>query len=448
MTDRDPGSVEPAAGLGSVPSIAASAVVSLSQADRAILALEGPTIAGHTCKVIRLGPPALSVAGLVATVAARLARAPSLTWRLAGPVEAPYWEPDPTFDLHAHIGSAASERADSDRGVGAIPGVVDERELRREVARLFAQRLDRDRPLWRMDLIGPLADGDSVIVWKVHHAFADGSTLMRLAQDVLWDPLPDHEPPHARPTSGAASWRHHHAEVIWRELFPGLRPSPFDARIGYQRAVAFASTSLSGLHDAAHSLAAATVNDAVLAVLAGALRRWLEHRHGPLRDVRVKVPVSLHHGDRPQGNDDSYFCVPLPVGEPDLRRRLTAIQAGTALRKTQHDAQELDELLARLGRAGPGLRRWAQRLETSPRTFALNISNVRGPRLPVAVGGIPVRSLHSLVELAPRHALRVAVVSLADTLCFGLLADPDVIDDLAVLASAVEQEATALTTAR
>jgi hypothetical protein len=449
MVDRDSGyDGEHTARPASVPGTAAPGVVLLSQADRAILALEGPAIAGHTCKVIRLGPPAVSVAALAAAVAARLALAPSLTWRLAGPVEAPHWAPDPTFDLHAHIGSASPAPAESSRGAGASSEILGEGELCREVARLFTQRLDRDHPLWRMDLIGPLADGDTVIVWKVHHAFADGATLMHLADEVLWDPSPEHRPDPTRAGPATASRRHHHAEVIWRELLPGLRPSPFDAPIGHQRAVAFATTSLSSLHDAAHALAGATVNDAVLAVLAGALRRWLEHRHGQLRDIRVKVPVSLHHGDRPQGNDDSYFCLPLPVGEPDPRRRLTAIQAATTLRKTQHDAQELDELLARLGRASPGLRRWTQRWQSSPRTFAVNVSNVPGPRQPVTVAGAPVRSMHSLAELAPRHALRVAVVSLADTLCYGLLADPDVIDDLDVLATTIEQEATALTTAR
>src|SRR5689334_8011890 len=106
MADRDPRSDrDPTTSPGSVSNTTASAVIPLSQADRAILALEGPTIAGHTCKVIRLGPPALSVAALAATLAARLARAPSLTWRLGGPVEAPQWVPDPTFDLGAHIGS-------------------------------------------------------------------------------------------------------------------------------------------------------------------------------------------------------------------------------------------------------------------------------------------------------------------------------------------------------
>jgi uncharacterized protein DUF1298/wax ester synthase-like acyl-CoA acyltransferase family protein len=411
---------------------AGSPTVPLSQADRAILAMEGPTIAGHTCKVIRLGPGAPSPVALTEAIAARLPLAPALTWKLAGPPEAPVWQPDPTFDLHAHIA-----RLDS-----AIR--PDDAVMHREVARLFLHRLDRGRPLWRIDLVGPLADGDTVLVWKVHHALADGATLMALARDVLWDPHPEARSPGRHPHPDASPQRHHHAGVIHRELFPGLRTSPFDARIGHRRAVAFATTPLSTLHDAARSLAGATVNDAVLAVIAGALRRWLQHRHGALRDVRVKVPVSLHHEGQPQGNSDSYFCLPLPVGEPDPGKRLHAIHAATAMRKSQHDAQELDELLERLSQAAPGLRQWAQRLQTSPRTFALNVSNVPGPPHPVSVLGAPVRSMHSLVELAPRHALRVAVTSVADTLCYGLLADPDVIADLDVLSAGIQEEATAL----
>jgi len=158
----------------------------------------------------------------------------------------------------------------------------------------------------------------------------------------------------------------------------------------------------------------------------------------------VKVPVSLHHETQPQGNNDSYFCLALPVGEPDPRKRLQSIRAATAVRKTHHDAQDLDELLQRLSHAAPGLQRRAQRLQTSPRTFALNVSNVPGPPRPVSVLGAPVRSMHPLAELAPRHALRVAIVSVADTLCYGLLADPDVIADLDVLAIAIEREATAI----
>ena len=80
-----------------------SAPIPLSPADRAILAMEGPTIAGHTCKVIRVGTPGPSVAALAAAVAARLPLAPALTWKLAGPPDAACWRADPAVDLKAHI---------------------------------------------------------------------------------------------------------------------------------------------------------------------------------------------------------------------------------------------------------------------------------------------------------------------------------------------------------
>jgi hypothetical protein len=94
--------------------------VPLSQADRAILALEGPTIAGHTCKVIRLGSPAPSSATLIEAVAARLPLAPALTWKLAGPSEAAYWHPDPAFDLHAHISRHPGPVPDDDALNGEV----------------------------------------------------------------------------------------------------------------------------------------------------------------------------------------------------------------------------------------------------------------------------------------------------------------------------------------
>ena len=153
-----------------------SAPIPLSLADRAILAMEGPTIAGHTCKVIRVGTPAPSAAALAAAVAARLPLAPALTWTLAGPPDAACWRADPAVDLQAHIAQVACDSRPDDAALG------------REVARLFSQRLDRARPLWRIDVIGPLAGGDTVLVWKVHHALADGTTLMALARDVLFDP--------------------------------------------------------------------------------------------------------------------------------------------------------------------------------------------------------------------------------------------------------------------
>ncbi|WP_433559787.1 wax ester/triacylglycerol synthase domain-containing protein [Pseudonocardia xinjiangensis] len=410
--------------------------VPLTAEDRAILALEGPTVVGHTCKVIRLGPGEATAAGLRAAVGRRLAGAPRLTWRLGGPPDRPEWHVDPAFDVRDHIAEARSTAE------------LDDVALGNEVARLFEQHLDRRRPLWRMDLLGPLAGGGTALVWRLHHALADGTTAMRLARTVLWDSQAD-GPPGARPAPPAARTqavddarrRHHLAGFLEREFLPSTRRSPFDLPIGPDRGVAFAMTALGRLRASARTLAGATVNDAVLAVMAGALRTWIVHRHGPLHPVRVRVPVSLHNEREPTGNRDSYFCVSLPLDEPDPVARLVAVRRETALRKSRHDAQEMAELLDRLGRASPRLRRWCSELQAAPRAFALNVSNVPGPRQQVSVLGVDVETIHSIAEVGERHALRAAVVSVGDRLCFGLCADRGVIGDLDVLAAAIEQEA-------
>jgi diacylglycerol O-acyltransferase len=188
----------------------------------------------------------------------------------------------------------------------------------------------------------------------------------------------------------------------------------------------------------------------VLTVVAGGLRRWLEAQHGHLGAVRVKVPVSLHtqapadgrRGDEP-GNRDSFFCLDLPLGSADPLERLSAIRRATRVRKEGHDAQQLDALIQRLERA-PRLAHFAERVLTHPRSFALTVSNVPGPPRPVAVLGERVQALFTLAEIREQHALRVAVVSLADTLNFGLVADPTLLPDVDQLARAIEAEAAAL----
>jgi hypothetical protein len=137
--------------------------------------------------------------------------------------------------------------------------------------------------------------------------------------------------------------------------------------------------------------------------------------------------------------------VALPLGEADPIARLRAVHAATSLRKDDHDAETMDALLRDLGRVSPGLGRLVHRIEESPRRFAVNVSNVPGPRGAVSVLGAPVRALHSIAEIGERHALRVAVVSLGSTLCFGFCADPGIVDDVQAMADGVEAEASVLT---
>jgi hypothetical protein len=398
--------------------------IALSDADRVILDLESAAVAGHTCKVVLLGTGAPTVGRLRASIAERLAAVPAMTRRLGGPADRPTWVDDERFDIAAHV-------------VAAEPGGP----LRTQVARLFAERLDRSRPLWRIDVVRR-PEGDA-LVWRLHHALADGTVAMRFADAMLWDVEPGAAagPAHAAPAEDARR-RLRLAAFVRHEV--ALGRSPFDGTIGTAREVAFARAPLRELHDAAKRLANATVNDAVLTAVAGGLRAWIRRHHGHLGTVRVKIPVSLHHPGDDDGNRDSFFTVALPLGEPDAVARLAAVRAATAVRKADHDAETLDVMMRDLARVSPQLEHFCRRLEASPRTFALNVSNVPGPPRAVAVHGTPVEAVYSIAEIGERHALRIAVVSLSGTLHFGFCCDPAIVGDIDVLAQGVEAEAAAL----
>ena len=418
----------------------------LSQEDLTILALENQTVAGHACKVVVLRA-ALDLGLLRSSIAGRLDRAPELCLRLGEVDGEPSWVPAPRLDVRAHVVELAQA------------GVADEAGFRAMVAGIFEQRLDRSRPLWRIDVVPRLPGGGSALIWRLHHALADGSTAMRMASTVLWDEQPGAEPrarePGQPPPAPLAE------DPVAHDRLPGLRAaareaprpwlrSPFNGHIDARRAVAFTAAELDGLRRAAGAVDGATVNDAVLTVVAGGLRRWLEARHGHLGTIRVKVPVSLHDlppapGDDAgqPGNRDSFFCVDLPLGSADPLERLAAIRRATRIRKQDHDAQHLDAMLRQLART-PRLSQFVQHVLAHPRSFALNVSNVRGPRQPVQILGVPVDALYSLAEIREHHALRVAVVSLAGAMHFGLVADPTLLADVDHLASDMHAEAAAL----
>ena len=416
------------------------AAIPLSAEDCAILDLESGAVVGHTCKVVLLGAPAPGLEALRDSITRRIDAAPPLRWRLSGTAQQPAWVEEDRVDVRAHVVAADEVRTG--------------RELRERVARLFAERLDRERPLWRLDVVphapetsGP---GGAALVWRIHHALADGTTAMRFADAVLWDAdgQPADGPRRARHTAAADQDRRRArlAAFLRHEVALGAGRSPFDARIGSGREVAFANTPLRPLHDVAKRLCGATVNDAVLATVAGSLRTWLEHHHGRLGGVRVKVPVSLHHGDD-EGNRDSFFTLELPLGEPDPVARLSAIHRATAERKANHDAETLDRLMRELAVASPGLERFCRELEASPRTFALSVSNVPGPGGALTVVGAPVEAVYSIAEIGERHALRIAVLSASGNLRFGFCSDPEIVHDLDRLARGVEAEVEALHTA-
>jgi diacylglycerol O-acyltransferase / wax synthase len=444
----------------------------LTDEDVRILARERGEVRGHICKMLVIDGEH-DADELRAHVAPRLARVPRLRDCL---VEAPLgiappaWLPQERFALDRHIrdGARAASWA----------------QLEHAVAALMEERLDRDLPLWSIDVVA-LDGGRSAIVLRLHHCMADGAAAMQMVGALLLDqneraraataggdrespPGPAVDRRHAALLLDALRWRAgwvvrggrarggsaaHGARrrserlaAVRRNLAWEGRPSPLARPAGPRRVVAFSSFALDEVKTIAHSAPErATVNDVVLAAVAGGLHRWLIHIGAEAHDLRVKVPVSLHHqGEVDEANRDSLMVVHLPLEEPDPVARLLAIVAETRDRKAAHDADELDAFFNDLGRFSRSLERLAERWAMSPRVFALNVSNVPGPQGKLTVMGSPLHAVYSVAEIAERHLLRVAVVSAGGRLSFGLCADADAVERLDLVTDGIAEELRAL----
>jgi len=400
----------------------------LSPADARILALESDTVRGHALKLLVLEPgDVLDLETVRASVAERLAAFPRGRQVVVDDGEGPAWADAGDVDVARHV-----RRHPAD----------DPAALRAVVGRLMSEPLDRSLPLWTIDLVGPLADGREAIAVRLHHALADGLTAVRFLESVVFEPhdAPAHavgiRDPDARPTRWS-EWERMPLTLA-RELgHPGSR-SPFDRPISARRALAFVDVPLAEARAVgAARREHATVNDVLLAVIAGALRRrLLDHGHAPR--MNAQVPVSLHERGEDaaaSGNRDSFIDLDLHLHEPDDLRRLDLLSAQTRERKRGHDARSLDELFHALAAAGPvGV--LARGLADDPREFALAISNVPGPRVAVAVAGRRVAHVYTSSEPGPRHALRVAAISNDRWLGVGFCVDPLAVPDVELLADA------------
>jgi WS/DGAT/MGAT family acyltransferase len=413
----------------------------LSVDDAQILRLESPVIKGHTGKVLIVAPDSdgrrLSVPQLRERFSERMGAFPRLSQRVLEPrlrLGRPGWIDADQVDLDWHV---------------AEPGHADplsDEELRAAIGELLSERLDHTRPLWRLDVL-PLTGNRAAIVGRIHHAMADGVSSIKLVAGLLWDRDVETPNPHAaaatpgsvkaeppKPAAGATEERIlvRLPSALWRELRPG-RDTTLDQHIGPSREVAWTSFPLERLKRIGHNAPeGATVNDVVLAVVAGALRRWLPQAGGIAQDVRVQCPVCLHAREEEKGelgNRDSFMNVDLPIAEPDPQERLRLINSETRQRKLDHDADALYAFFHALSRFRP-LYKGVTRLTAGPREFALSVSNVPGPRERAVILGHAVEQFCSFAEPADRHALRISVVSLEGELAFGLCSDPEAISKL------------------
>lgn len=432
----------------------------LTEADEHILELEHGSVVGHWCKVVMIDGR-LDTARVRRVVGERIGAVRRLRQRLEFLPRGfgrPVWVDDPDFDLTWHVAS-----------VGTV-APLDSAQLRDVIASRMQERLDRSRPLWRLE-VAPLQDGGTALLWRAHHCMADGFTAMRMGSQLIWDDAAGAAGTSsertassgtrsalltaaaldrgaaavrearslARDLTGVRHWREGLSQIgavaasARRELTAAPIASCFDGPLGRRRAVAWRVLPLSSVHDAAKRVGTSvTLNDAVVALVASGVASWLAEQGRASQPLRVRIPVSLHgQGDAGEANRDSFIDVDVSLDGTDVVARLRHINAQTKARKAAHDAEHMDRLVRAMAALPFGEHLVA--MSDGAQHFSLCISNVVGPRQPIAVDGVPVKALHSFVEVAEHHDVRASVISCADRLSLTLCADSDRVDPEAVM---------------
>lgn len=385
----------------------------------------------------------------------------------------PLWVDAATVDLDRHL------RVVPLLGGSGRPALLAAAE------HVLAVPMDLSRPLWDLTLLPGLAGGGVGMVLRLHHAVADGVAAVRLLKSVFDGPAQREAEPVRRqrvvlpaPTGrqlAADAWRCRRAALarvpemrvhlassraLVSQLATITRPQYQPARtslsrpVGHGRRVAALRLPLRPLRDVAHECGG-TVNDAVLAVVAGAIRTVLEARGEPVDvTLRASVPVSLRVpaagtdagsggnglGNNGLGNKLGLMLAPLPLAERDPRRRLELIAAATRQEKPRaRRAGALAVMGTTLGirLARPLLRR--QRL------VSLFLTNVPGPDSPLWLGGARLLEAYPVAGIAGNVTLDVAVLSYDGDLGLGVVADACAWPDLEILVEALGESFTALT---
>lgn len=411
---------------------------------------------------------------LVEEVAARLHLIPRYTQRVV-PVPfglaLPTWEPAPQFDVRQHVFRHQ------------LRAPADAAQLSRLVSRLFARPLDRDRPLWELHQIDGLDGARSALFGKVHHCMIDGVSGVQL-MGVLFDPSPKPAPyppapaptaPPALPSATAQLWRglrdgtqqltrqaraladvlgrpeeavaelRRTAEAVGevvRVLLERVPPTPFNGHVSILRRVLWRTVALHDLKAIKNRLGG-TVNDAVLATLAGALRRYLEAagRNPDRMELRAMCPVNVRSADErlALGNRISMMVAPLPVGIYDPRERYRQVRAAMAQIKASGESARMTRILDLVTLLPPALQTAAGWLQVQSAPVNTICTNVPGPPVSLYTQGVRIETMVPLVPLAQGIGLAFAMLSYADTLTIGVTLDPALIRDGERLVECVDE---------
>src|SRR4051794_17248315 len=441
----------------------------LTTLDGGFLRAESPNAHMHVGWLALLDLPegtnALDHERLRASISGKLHMVPRFRQVVAGTslaIGEPVWMDCQDFALRRHLRVHHGDPMSAD-------------ELHETCSDFLGAQLDRTRPLWEILVVPRLQDGRSAILGKVHHAMVDGIAAVELGA-LLFDLDPDARPPaapvwHPRPPVGdmrltasavagnaveqfravrgaarmgmtprstvrvADTMRRAAMSLVEQTITPA-GASHLNADIGPRRELHVRRLELRRLEAIKHE-AGVKLNDVVLAVVAGALRRFARVDGRRAERLRVMVPVSVRGADKPGsgagGNRISFGFVALPCDLARPADRLAAVSAEMADLKRSGRVGGTELLMRGLSPLPGPLKDRAVKLTSSPRLYNLTVSNVPGPRTPLYAAGAQVREIHPVIPIPEGHALSLGVLTYDGGLHVAAYADPDALPRAAEL---------------
>jgi WS/DGAT/MGAT family acyltransferase len=384
-------------------------------------------------------------------------------------VRHPVWIDDDKFNLLYHVRHTA------------LPAPGGVRQLKRLAGRILSQQLDRGKPLWETWYVEGIEGNRFAVITKIHHSLADGIAGAELFAGMM-GPQPDYQPgeperwiPRPAP-SGARLWAD---EIRRRVRMPltlavaatravvsgdvlasarragqglggtvstGLQSAsatPFNSDLGPHRRFDWTRIELADALEVKQRFGG-KLNDVALAVVAGAMRNFLQRRGAQIEniDFRTIVPVNVRRESQrgAMGNRVSQMFARLPIDEPDPVARLGRVIELTQGLKRSHQEAGVEMLSTLAEWFGSGLIAGAARLGFWLRSANLIVTNVPGPRMPIYLLGARMQEVYPTVPLGHHQALGIALFSYADGLHWGFNADWDALPDLHHLVDAIDRE--------
>ena len=382
----------------------------------------------------------------------------------------PVWVDDPHLNLAYHVRHTS------------LPEPGSEQQLRVLAARIFSQQLDRSKPLWELWLIEGLKGDRFAIVGKTHHAMVDGVSgvdITTVLFDMEKDPIDPPRPPERwvpkpEPNGCSCSGRRScsvrstrarssggFAESCGAPAAPCGRPprpwlaagsfawtgvaaprSPFNFDVGPHRRFAWVRASLADMKHVKNELGG-TVNDVILAAVAGALGRYMRSRgHATVGlELRVMVPVSVRTSDQhgKLGNQVTAMMASLPVWCEDPVRRMEIVRESMGDLKASKQAMGASLITQLADFAPPTVAGQAARLQSRQRFFNLVVTNIPGPQFPLYLMGRRMERVFPMVPLAKNQGVCIGIMSYDGQVNFGLIGDYDGMPDLEDLAHDIEE---------